>query len=713
MTNTNIAITIGVQEYEFFPSLKYAANDAKKMRDFLLEEGGFDEVFYFSDDSPKMNGALTRPTRSNLEYLLENEVKKLSLKTGDNLWFFFSGHGRRENNIDYLIPIDGYSNVERSGISVEYVIQQLQNSGADNIVLILDAWRDKGGGGKGGEGVGKQTEQEAREKGIITIFSCSPNERSWESEELEQGVFTYALLEGLGSKGKKATAERLKDYLKYRVQELAQKKGKQQTPRIIADPIEKSHLILMPKYATKTDVSILKNDAYRAQTNGDLKLAEQLWVRVLEVGVDMEAVEALKKIGSAQQTLPPQSDDFENLSVSEVQKPRATEVLEGLNIQTPPHSERKSQPKTKSQPKNPISPPPSQVPRRKTKPRQKPQPQTNKTRRQILILGGLAGSGFAVAAISKYFFDDTSTENISSSELETLPEDVSTPQAISPTPQVQPKITTDKFTTPKVNSKGEIISGSEDEAEVMIENLGNGVTLEMVKIPGGRFLMGSPETEAQRYDNESPQHYVDVPEFWMGKYVVTQQQWQAIMGNEPSYFKGKNRPVERVSWNNATEFCEKLSKKTGRDYRLPSEAEWEYACRAGTTTPFYFGETITGELANYRASETYADEPKGKYREQTPPVGQFPPNAFGLYDMHGNVWEWCQDVWHDDYNGAPTDVSACETGGDSSRRVRRGGSWYFYPWWCRSAYRNNYISVVTVDDSFGFRLVSFPPRTPE
>ena len=144
MTNQNIAITIGVQKYQFFSDLEYAANDAKKMRDFLLDEGGFDEVFYFSDDSPEINRASTSPTRTNLEYLLENEVKKLSLKTGDNLWFFFSGHGRRENNIDYLIPIDGYSNVERSGISVEYVIKQLQNSGADNVVLILDACRDKG-----------------------------------------------------------------------------------------------------------------------------------------------------------------------------------------------------------------------------------------------------------------------------------------------------------------------------------------------------------------------------------------------------------------------------------------------------------------------------------------------------------------------------------------------------------------------------------------
>ncbi|ABG51318.1 protein of unknown function DUF323 [Trichodesmium erythraeum IMS101] len=636
MTNQNIAITIGVQEYEFLTPLKYAANDAKKMRDFLLDEADFDDVFYLSDNSPKINGASTRPTRSRLELVLEDEVKKLSLKTGDNLWFFFSGHGHRENNnIDYLIPIDGHSNVERSGISVDYIIQQLQKSGADNIVLILDACRNKSDGGKGGEGLGRQTEQEAREKGIVTIFSCSPNERSWELEELQQGVFTYALLEGLGSKGQKATAERLNEYLKYRVQELAQKEGKRQTPRIIADPIEKSHLILMPKYATKTDVSTLKIDAYRAQTNGDFNWAEQLWIRVLEVGLDLEAVKALQKIAvdrfRSQLVSTPQLDlgYFQNLPVSETQQPRSTEVLEGSNIQTSLQSQRKLEPNSQIKTKS------------------------------------------------------------------------------------QPKITIHTFATPKVNRKGEIISRSEGEAEVMIENLGNGVTLEMVKIPGGSFLMGSPETEAQRSDNEGPQHHVDVPEFWMGKYVVTQQQWQAIMGNDPSKFKGKNRPVERVSWNNATEFCQKLSKKTGRDYRLPSEAEWEYACRAGTTTPFYFGETITGELANYRASETYADEPKGEYREQTTPVGEFPPNAFGLYDMHGNVWEWCQDVVHSNYDGAPVDGSAWVNGGDSSGRVLRGGSWLNYPGWCRSASRGYYVSVVVVSSNFGFRLVSFPPRTPE
>ena len=169
--------------------------------------------------------------------------------------------------------------------------------------------------------------------------------------------------------------------------------------------------------------------------------------------------------------------------------------------------------------------------------------------------------------------------------------------------------------------------------------------------------------------------------------------------------------METVSWNNATEFCQKLSRITGKQYSLPSESQWEYACRAGTTTPFYFGETITPELVNYSGNYPYANAPKGKYGGETTDVGSFPPNAFGLYDIHGNVWEWCLDACHDNYNGAPTDGSAWETGGDSSRRVCRGGSWDFYPRRCRSANRLFYNSDEADFNFIGFRLVSFPPRT--
>ena len=306
-----------------------------------------------------------------------------------------------------------------------------------------------------------------------------------------------------------------------------------------------------------------------------------------------------------------------------------------------------------------------------------------------MILGGLAGSGLAAAVLTRDLWGQLFSKNISTSE---------------------PQFTIQTFTTVRLNSTGDIISRTQGKAEVMTENIGNGVSLEMVKIPGGRFLMGSPETEAGRSYNEGPQHYVNVPEFFMGKYTVTQAQWQAVMGNNPSRFKGKNRPVENVSWNDATKFCQKLSKKTGRDYRLPSEAEWEYACRAGTTTPFYFGEAITPELVNYDSNYTYGNGPEGKYREETTNVGIFPPNSFGLYDMHGNVWEWCQDVWHSNYDGAPVDGSAWVNRGNSTRRVRRGGSWFNNPRGCRSVLRSYSFFLDADFNYFGFRLVSVPPQ---
>jgi formylglycine-generating enzyme required for sulfatase activity len=249
------------------------------------------------------------------------------------------------------------------------------------------------------------------------------------------------------------------------------------------------------------------------------------------------------------------------------------------------------------------------------------------------------------------------------------------------------------------------------------EDLGNDITLEMVAIPGGTFLMGSSPNEKYSFDDEHPQHQVSVPPFFMGKYPITQAQWKEVASRtdlkverdldlNPAYFKDRpdsdRRPVEQVNWYDAVEFCARLSILTGREYRLPSEAEWEYACRAGTTTPFYFGETITGELANYDASETT-------------PVGQFTPNAFGLYDMHGNVWEWCADTWHDNYDGAPSDGSVWldnnqEENIDGKSRfgtysVMRGGSWANNPNLCRSAIRYDTYRRVNRYFLNGFRVV--------
>ena len=243
-----------------------------------------------------------------------------------------------------------------------------------------------------------------------------------------------------------------------------------------------------------------------------------------------------------------------------------------------------------------------------------------------------------------------------------------------------------------VDAEGKENSRRRHYAHFFPEELGKGVGLEMVYIPGGTFMMGSPETAKERNENESPQHQVTVPAFYAGKYPITQAQWQAVMGNNPSNFKGEELPVECVSWYDAVEFCGKLSQQTKKKYRLLSEAEWEYACRAGTTTPFHFGETITCNLVNYDAElpEDFLLAHKASTYEQTTDVRSFPPNAFGLYDMHGNVWEWCSDRWYENYKGAPTDGSFWETGwetGTDHLRVVRGGTWLFWNHRCRSAYR--------------------------
>ncbi|OKH35591.1 hypothetical protein NIES2119_19970 [[Phormidium ambiguum] IAM M-71] len=257
------------------------------------------------------------------------------------------------------------------------------------------------------------------------------------------------------------------------------------------------------------------------------------------------------------------------------------------------------------------------------------------------------------------------------------------------------------------------INRSRQQARNFKEDLGNGVLLEMVAIPEGTFLMGSPENEKMRNESESPQHEVTVKAFFMGKYPVTQAQWKAVaalpqinqeLDSNPSFFRDSNLPVQTVSWYDAVEFCARLSQLTGKTYRLPSEAEWEYACRAGTTTPFHFGETITPELANYDCNYVYDNDHKRNPRKRTTPVGSFGvANTFGLYDMHGNVWEWCADHWHGGYKGAPDDGSIWLSGG-SSDRLLRGGSWYSDLESCRSACRNHYDAGYS-NNGIGFRVV--------
>ncbi len=261
------------------------------------------------------------------------------------------------------------------------------------------------------------------------------------------------------------------------------------------------------------------------------------------------------------------------------------------------------------------------------------------------------------------------------------------------------------YETVLVNNQGNRIETIKHQAQFQVENLDHGITLDLVLVPRGSFLMGSPDTEAQRKNTEGPLHRVTLTEFWMSQYPITQAQWQAVMGeHNPSGFKGPPRPVENLTWQEAVTFCQKLAQITGRPYRLPSEAQWEYACRAGTTTPFYFGDTITTDLVNYDGIYTYGQAPTGVNREQTTAVNLFPPNAFGLYDLHGNVWEWCADVWHNHYQGPATDGRAWETGPDTTIRSIRGGAWFFNPGNCRCAARHG-IRVNNRGSNIGFRVV--------
>jgi formylglycine-generating enzyme required for sulfatase activity len=253
------------------------------------------------------------------------------------------------------------------------------------------------------------------------------------------------------------------------------------------------------------------------------------------------------------------------------------------------------------------------------------------------------------------------------------------------------------------------------------------VSLPLIEIPAGHFMMGSPVDEPGYASDEGPQHRVWVEGFLMGQTPVTQAQWRTVVGRvpppeqrwerelpaNPSHFvkepDSDKRPVENVRWQDAMEFCRRLSAFTGAVYTLPSEAQWEYACRAGTITPFAFGETITPELANYDSNHTYVNGPKGKYRGQTMPVGSFPANAWGLQDMHGNVWEWCLDHWHGNYKGAPIDGNAWLNKADEKMvaRLLRGGSWFDVPHYCRSAKRlRNHPANVGI--YIGFRVCCLP-----
>jgi formylglycine-generating enzyme required for sulfatase activity len=275
---------------------------------------------------------------------------------------------------------------------------------------------------------------------------------------------------------------------------------------------------------------------------------------------------------------------------------------------------------------------------------------------------------------------------------------------IDPIISKNPALKTFKFETAKLLRQSRfmglgsrlVVDRQEQQATMFYERVEGQVNLEMVKIPKGIYWMGTTNQEGNY--REYPRHQVNISPFFMSRFPITQAQWRTVanttkvridLNSDPSTFKGDDLPVEHITWFEAIEFCERLQLQTGRPYRLPSEAEWEYACRAGTDTPFHFGETISPKLASYDRSKRYRSSAKGRSSKQTSAVGfHHAANAFGLEDMHGNVWEWCADCWYDNYTNAPADGSARIINRRNFHRVIRGGSWMHEPSECRSAYRN-------------------------
>ncbi|MGZ8289382.1 MAG: SUMF1/EgtB/PvdO family nonheme iron enzyme [Telluria sp.] len=254
---------------------------------------------------------------------------------------------------------------------------------------------------------------------------------------------------------------------------------------------------------------------------------------------------------------------------------------------------------------------------------------------------------------------------------------------------------------------------------------GSGLGPQLVVVPAGRFLMGSPEHERQKaieagaqpgwLERETPQHWVGIgQQFALGRFPVTVGEWRRFAvatgwrphneaATTPGFRQNDDHPVVGVTWGDACSYASWLAEQTGQQYRLPSEAEWEHACRAGTKSAFAFGDAIDTGMANYDGNYSYGGSPKGVFRQGTTPVGSFAPNGWGLYDMHGNVWEWVQDVVHDNYEGAPADGTPWEAGGEQGRRVLRGGSWMYSPRYLRSALRNGFSAVLS-NDIVGFRV---------
>jgi formylglycine-generating enzyme required for sulfatase activity len=617
-----VALLIGTGEYApGFKPLPAAPKDVEAIATILrdLEMGGFDQVH-----------TLINPQYSEMNETIETWFRER--QKDDLALLYISGHGVKDAQLDlYFAACNTRKQKEElvraTAVAASFVRDRIRESKAKRQIVILDCCFS----GAFGDLLARDDdtinlEELLGAEGRVVMTSSSSIQYSFEQRDGELSIYTRYLVEGIrtgaaDTDGDGAiSVQELHEYARRKVQE----ESPAMSPKII----------------------VLKDEGYQLRIAkaplGDpkVKYRREVDAIVQEDGEAIDEVLSRPLLEEWQQKL--------GLSDEEVGAIEF-EILEPIR-QRQAKTQRYREVFTRAiQHKNPLG--------------ERERKRLEQLRQVLGLLEenvrAIEEEILASTPLSQPLLDLPSSEPLPSAPLRELPVPASTSNVDLPA--------TDRPSRPVVER-----SRNHDFSI----DLGNGIQLEMIAIPGGKFLMGSPAGEG--HDDEKPQHEVAIAPFYIGKYPITQEQYEAVMGNNPSNFKGAKRPVEQVSWNEAVEFCRKLSEKSDRSFRLPSEAEWEYACRAGTTTAYSFGDRISKENVNFE-----------NHYKGTTEVGRFPANAFGLHDMHGNVWEWCADHWHSNYQGAPTDGSAWIKDGDKSYRLLRGGSWDHPLDHCRSAYRTH------------------------
>jgi formylglycine-generating enzyme required for sulfatase activity/uncharacterized caspase-like protein len=693
------ALLIGVGSYRSsdLHDLLAAPRDVEAMQRVLVDEaiGGFaveDVCVLQNPGSQDMRVAIAR--------LFAGRTRE------DLLLLYFSGHGLADEGLLHLTATDtDKSLLDATAIPASFIHGLMERRGKDRSqyqVVILDCcYSGAFAKGMAAKGSGVNLLSQLGGKGRAVLTSSSETEPSFEQKDGELSVYTQYVVEGLrtGIADKDEdgwiSVDELHEFAAMKVREAAPA----MQPKIYA--VEEGYKIFVakapvgdPKLAFRKEVEKLAKER-KGVISPILKAA---LVRGSEGKVSEEDIaEILKEVLQPYREFEDRLQEFQKATDKFIILPPEQQIIADLIYFQ----------KTLGLRDEDVGPKPK--PLKKTR---KISTYSNVLsscldRRSFLRLtyAGLGLGGGWIFSRSGQLWQSKSSPNSVST-----PGFLGNQKAAAPS---QPLARQIAFPTVQLNSIGQITQRLTGQAMVYSEKLSSEIILDMVKIPAGKFMMGSPSNELERESDEGPVHSVTVPEFWMGQFEVTQAQWRQvaampkvsiILNEDPSNFKGVDLPVEQVSWDEATEFCSRLSRATKRIYRLPSEAEWEYACRAGMKTPFYFGPTISPEVINYDGNYTYGQGSKGEYRQGTTNVGSFPANAFGLYDMHGNVWEWCHDIWQADYSKAPTDGSAqLNQQSDKLYRLLRGGSWYNDPWDCRSANRSRY-SPDDRDLVIGFRV---------